>query len=112
MWFKTSTVAENESFQVLSQKLIPHFESNSIPRHLRQILEEPHRHLSGETVTDYHYDILSVCTRLNLPKSEWPYCFVRGLRPEIRDHAILQQPTDVDSIRFEFFEIKRIVCSW
>ena len=51
----------------------------------------------GETVADYYYDILSFCSRLNLPKSEWLNCFARGLRPEIREHVILQQPPDFES---------------
>ena len=63
---------------------------------MRQKLEE-RRQLLGETVADYYYDILSFCSRLNLPKSEWLYCFVRGLRPEIREHVILQQPPDFES---------------
>ena len=41
----------------------------------------------------YSFILLS----LSLPKSEWLYCFVRGLRPEIREHAILQQPPDFES---------------
>ena len=45
---------------------------------------------------------------LILPKSEWLYCFVRGLRPEIRDHVILQQPTDVDSA-LSFARLKELV---
>ena len=97
MWFKTLTEADkNESFQVLSQKLISHFESKVTLWQLRQKLEE-RRQLLGETVADYYYDILSFCSRLNLPKSEWLYCFVRGLRPEIREHVILQQPPDFES---------------
>ena len=97
VWFKTLTEAdENESFQVLSQKLISHFESKVTLWQLRQKLEE-RRQLLGETVADYYYDILSFCSRLNLPKSEWLYCFVRGLRPEIREHVILQQPPDFES---------------
>ena len=84
------------TFEVLSQKLISHFESSVTLWQVRQKLEE-RRQLLGETVADYYYDILSFCSRLNLPKSEWLYFFVRGLRPEIRDHVILQQPTDVDS---------------
>ena len=88
VWFKTLTEADkNESFQVLSQKLISHFESKVTLWQLRQKLEE-RRQLLGETVADYYYDILSFCSRLNLPKSEWLYCFVRGLRPEIREHVI------------------------
>ena len=37
------------------------------------------------------------CSRLNLPKSEWLYFLIRGLRPEIREHAILQQTPDFES---------------
>ena len=108
VWFKTLTEPnKNESFQVLSQKLISHFESKVTLWQLRQKLEE-RRQLLGETVADYYYDILSFCSRLNLPKSEWLYCFVRGLRPEIRDHVILQQPTDVDSA-LNFARLKELV---
>ena len=108
VWFKTLTETnKNESFQVLSQKLISHFESKVTLWQLRQKLEE-RRQLLGETVADYYYDILSFCSRLNLPKSEWLYCFVRGLRPEIRDHVILQQPTDVDSA-LNFARLKELV---
>ena len=74
---------------------------------MRQKLEE-RRQLLGETVADYFYDILSFCSRLNLPKSEWLYCFVLGLRPEIRDRIILQQPTDVDPA-LNFARLKELV---
>ena len=75
VWFITLTEADkNESFQVLSPKLISYFESNVTLWQLRQKLEE-RRHLLGETVVDYYYDILPFCCRLNLPKSEWLYCF-------------------------------------
>ena len=84
------------TFEVLSQKLISHFESKVTLWQLRQKLEE-RRQLLGETVADYYYDILSFCSRLNLPKSEWLYRFVLGLRPEIREHVILQQPPDFES---------------
>ena len=96
LWFKTLSGSENLTFEVLSQKLISHFESEVTLWQLRQKLEK-RRQLLGETVADYYYDILSFCSRLNLPKSEWLYCFVRGLRPEIREHVILQQPPDFES---------------
>ena len=82
MWFKTLTEAENDSFQVLSEKLMSHFESNVTPWQLRQKLDE-RRQLLAETVADYYYDILSFCSHLDLPKSKWLYCFVRGLRLEM-----------------------------
>ena len=74
---------------------------------MRQKLEEG-RQLLGETVADYYYDILSFCSRLNLPKSEWLYCFVRGSRAEIRDHVILQQPANVD-LALNFARLKQLV---
>ena len=107
VWFKTLSGSENLTFEVLSQKLISHFESNVTLWQLRQKLEE-RRQLLGETVADYCYDILSFCSRLNLPRSEWLYCFVRVLRPEIRDHVILQQPTDVHSA-LNFARLKELV---
>ena len=95
------------TFEVSSQKLISHFESSVTLWQVRQKLEE-RRQLLGETVADYYYDILSFCSRLNLRKSEWLYGFVRGLRPEIRDHVILQQQTDVDSA-LNFARLKELV---
>ena len=74
---------------------------------MRQKLEE-RRQLLEETVADYYYGILSFCSHLKLPKSEWLYCFVWGLRPEIRDHVTLQQPTDVDSA-LNFARLKELV---
>ena len=58
VWFKTLSGSENLTFEVLSQKLISHFESKVTLWQLRQKLEE-RRQLLGETVADYYYDILS-----------------------------------------------------
>ena len=107
VWFKTLTGSENLTFEGLSQKLISHFESKVTLWQLRQKLEE-RRQLLGETVADYDYDILSFCSSLNLPKSEWLCCFVRGLRPEIREHVILQQPPDLESA-LNFAKLKELV---
>ena len=71
-------------------------------------VETERRQLLGETVADYYYDILSFCSRLNLPKSEWLCCFVRGLRPEVREHVILQQPPDLESA-LNFAKLKELV---
>ena len=61
VWFKTLSGSANLSFEVLSQKLIFHFESNVTLWRLRQKLEE-RRQLLGETAADYYYDILSFCS--------------------------------------------------
>ena len=41
--------------------------------------------------------IAFVCiARLNLPTSEWTHYFVQGLKPEIREYVILQQPENYE----------------
>ena len=88
--------SENLTFEVLSLKLISFFDSKANQWQFIQKLEVC-RQLLGETVADYFFVILSYCSRLKFPKSEWLYCFVRSLRPEIRDHGILLQPPDLES---------------
>ena len=85
--------SENLAFEVLSEKT---YFSRAKQWQLRQKLEVRRQYL-GEIVSDNSFDILSYCSRLKWPKSEWLYCFVRGLRPEIRDHVILHQPPDLES---------------
>ena len=36
------------------------------------------------------------CARLNLPTSEWTHYFVQGLKPDIREYVILQQPENYE----------------
>ena len=98
LWFKTLSGSENLTFEVLSQKLISFFDSKANQWQFIQKLEV-RRQLLGETVADYFfcYSLISYCSRLKFPKSEWLYCFVLSLRPEIRDHGILQQPPDLES---------------
>ena len=93
VWFITLTEADkNESFQVLSPKLISYFESNVTLWQLRQKLEE-RRHLLGRllsiTITIFFHSALV----LIYLKVNGFIVFVRGLRPEIREHVILQRTT-------------------
>ena len=36
------------------------------------------------------------CARSNLKTSEWTHYFVKGLKPEIREYGILQQPENYE----------------
>ena len=56
LWFKTLSGSENFTFEVLSQKLISHFESGVTLWQVRQKLEE-RRQLLEESVTDYSVPI-------------------------------------------------------
>ena len=70
VWFKTLTEAdENESFQVLSQKLISHFESKVTLRQLRQKLEE-RRQLLGRLLPNiitmfFHSALVLIYLKVN-----------------------------------------------
>ena len=48
--------------------------------------------MDKESVADYSYSVRTYCSRLHLPKYEWAYHFVQGLRSEIHEYVILQQP--------------------
>ena len=42
------------------------------------------------------------------PELKWVYCFIRGLRPEIRDHVILQLPSFLEC-PLNFAKLKELV---
>ena len=50
----------------------------------------------------------NLCARLSLPRSEWTYYFIQGLRPEIRDYVILQQANHLDEAE-NFAQLKEFV---
>ncbi|KAK3731050.1 hypothetical protein QZH41_006950 [Actinostola sp. cb2023] len=45
-----------------------------------------------ETVANYSADIRRQCQLLRMPKPEWLHVFIQGLRADIREHLVLQQP--------------------
>ena len=50
----------------------------------------------------------NLCARLSLPRSEWTYYFIQGLRPEIRNYVILQQANHLDEAE-NFAQLKEFV---
>ena len=48
-------------------------------------------------MADYSYSSPTHSARLNLPRSEWTHYFVQGLKPDIRDYEILQQPDSLEA---------------
>ena len=48
------------------------------------------------------------CARLSLQRSEWTHYFIQGLRPEIRDYVVLQQPDHLDEAE-NFTQLKEFV---
>ncbi|CAH3020706.1 unnamed protein product, partial [Porites evermanni] len=80
-WFKTLPMADEMSFEELSEQLITHFASGASEWRARE----------KESVADYSCSLRTHCARINLPRSEWTHYFVQGLLPEICKYVILQK---------------------
>ena len=87
--------------------MINHFTSRATQRRIRQSLSQLLQ-LEKESVADYSHNVRNLCARLSLPKSEWTYYFIQGLRPEIRDYVILQQADNLDEAE-NFAQLKEFV---
>lgn len=48
------------------------------------------------------------CARLNLPRTGWTHYFVQGLKPEIREYVVLQQPDNLEAAE-NFAKLKESV---
>ena len=108
-WFKTLEAPDEMSFDDLSAALIHHFASGASEWRVRQALGQ-RRQLEKESVADYSYSLRTQCTRLSLPRSEWTHYFVQGLKPEIREYVILQQPDNLESAE-NYAKLKESVLS-
>ena len=83
------------TFDELCTAMINHFASRTTQWRIRQSLNQL-RQLEKESVADYSHNVRTHCARLSLPRSEWTHYFIQGLRPEIRDYVIPQQPDHLD----------------
>ena len=95
------------SFDELTAALVEHFASGASEWRVRQALSQ-RRQLDKEPVADYAYSLRTHCARLNLPKSEWTHYFVQGLKPDIREYVVLQQPESVEAAE-NFAKLKESV---
>ena len=94
-WFKSLGNADGETFDQLKALITEHFASGASAWRIRQTLGQ-RRQLEKEPVSEYSYSVRMHCARLNLPTSEWTHYFVQGLKPEIREYVILQQPENYE----------------
>ena len=104
-WFKCLQGANEMSLDELSTAMINHFASRATQWRIRQSLSQLHQ-LEKESVADYSHNVRNLCVRLSLPRPEWTYYFIQGLRPEIRDYVILQQANHLDEGE-NFAQIKK-----
>lgn len=95
------------SFDELTSALVEHFASGASEWRVRQALSQ-RRQLDKEPAADYAYSLRTHCARLNLHKSKWPHYFVQGLKPDIREYVVLQQPESVEAAE-NFAKLKESV---
>ena len=93
---RTLQGADEMSFDELAGASVKRFASKAINWRLRQTLAQRVQ-LQSESVSEYACDIRKLCSRVNLPRAEWLHKFVFGLKTEIREHLILQQPDDLET---------------
>ena len=95
------------TFDELSTAMINHFALRTTQWRIRQSLSQL-RQLEKQSVADYSHNVRTLCARLSLPRSEWNHYFIQGLRPEVRDYVILQQPNHLDEAE-NFAQLKELV---
>ena len=105
--FKCLQRANELSLDEPSTAMINHFASRATQWRIRHTLSQL-RQLEKESVADYSYNVRNLCARLCLPRSEWTYYFIQGLRPEIHDDVILQQANHLDEAE-NFAQLKEFV---
>ena len=95
-WFKSLGNVDGKTFDQLKTLMVEHFASGGSTWCMRQTLGQC-RQLEEEPVSEYSYSVRTHCTRSNLPTSEWTHYFFQGLKPEIREYVILQQPENYET---------------
>ena len=91
VYMRTLLGADEMSFDDLASALVKRFASGATNWRLRQTLAERVQ-LENESVADYAGSLRKLFARLNLLRSEWMHKFVLGLKKEISEYIILQQP--------------------
>jgi len=91
LWFTSLSLDAYHTFDDLTRLLREQFNS---PASLWLAQQQLHQRkmAATETVANYSADIRRQCQLLRMPKPEWLHVFIQGLRADIREHLVLQQP--------------------
>lgn len=95
VWFNSLNTEEMD-YEAMIEALEKQFSSETNIWQMRQKLIE-RKQLDNEPLSSYTKDIRKMCMSLDLPKQEWVYYFIQGLKPNLRSHVVLQKPTDFDA---------------
>ena len=95
IWYSTLDKATFTSYAQLAKLFRDRFLSPASNWVLRQQLGQ-RKQSSSESLNEYSADIRRRCQRLGIPISEQLHYFIQGLRPDLRDYVILQQPKSLE----------------
>ena len=94
IWYSTLDKSFT-SFEQLAKLFQDRFLSPTSNWVLRQQLGQ-RKQASNESLNEYSADIRRRCQRLGIPIGEQLHYFIQGLRPDLRDYVILQQPKSLE----------------
>ena len=94
VWFN-SIDARDMTFSEIVDALIQQFSSGATTWRIRQKLSQ-RKQGDKEPLADYVNEIRKMCMRLDLPKDQWLFYFIQGLKESIKSHVILNQPENFE----------------
>ena len=94
-WYNSLEDASALGYDELKSALKERFQPKSAKWLHRQNLGQRKQGLV-ESVADFAKDIRKQCQRLELPKTDWVFYFLNGLRPELQEAVVVQQPTTLE----------------
>ena len=90
-WFQTLPSETTGNFESLTEALTKRYGSQDLQFVIRQELYA-RKQYENEPLVTYTEDIIKKCQRLNLADIEMMNIFVNGLRADIKNHVLLNQP--------------------
>ena len=90
-WFQTLPSETTGNFESLTEALTNRYGSQDLQFVIRQELYA-RKQYENEPLVTYTEDIIKKCQRLNLADIEMMNIFVNGLRADIKNHVLLNQP--------------------
>ena len=90
-FYDTLPEQTRNSFQLLQAALRNHFSPPSL-RMLERTALNQRRMREGETLDTYTDDVNAKCRRLNLADADCLQIFVQGLKNDLKEYVLLQQP--------------------
>ena len=91
IWFTSLDSDSYRTYDELTGLLREQFNSPASQWLARQQLNQ-RKMAPSESVADYSADIRRRCQLLRIPKAEWLHVFISGIRSDIKQHLVLQQP--------------------